>query len=118
MPTQVDEPRWYGYAVGRWDGDTFVVESNGYDDRSWLDQDGHPHGSAMRVVERYRRATPDTMEVLVTLTDPETYTQPWVTKTTVRLNPNAEIGEYFCVPSDEEVFRQKMREPAGGAARP
>ena len=118
LPVQVDEPRWYGYAVGRWEGDTFVVESHGYDERSWLDQDGHPHSSAMRVVERYRRATADTMEATITLTDPEIYTQPWVTKTTLRLNPVVEIGEYFCVPSDEEVFRQKMREPAGGVARP
>jgi hypothetical protein len=72
----------------------------------------------MRVVERYRRATADTIEAVVTLTDPETYTRPWMTKTTLRLNPSAEIGEYFCVPSDEEVFRQKMREPAGGVTRP
>ena len=69
----------------------------------------------MRVVERYRRATSDTMEVTTTLTDPMTYSQPWVTKSTLRLNPLAEIGEYFCVPSDEEVFRKLMREPAGGA---
>jgi hypothetical protein len=112
------EPRWLGYAVGRWDGDTLVVESNGFDERSWLDQDGHPHSDAMRLVERYRRAGPDTMEATVTLDDPQAYTKPWVTKTTLRLNPLSEIGEYFCVPSDEEVFRKLMREPAGGATRP
>jgi hypothetical protein len=117
LPARVDEPRWYGYAVGRWDGDTFVVESNGYDERSWLDQDGHPHSANMRLVERYRRASADTMEATITLTDPATYTQPWVTKTTLRLNPLAEIGEYFCVPSDENEFREKMREPAGGAKK-
>ena len=55
----------------------------------------------MRLVERYRRAGPDTMEVTVTLGDPAVYTKPWVTKTTLRLNPLAEIGEDFCVPSDE-----------------
>ena len=66
LPAAVDEPRWYGYAIGRWEGDTFVVESTGYDERSWLDQDGHPHSGAMRVVERYRRAAADTMEVTVT----------------------------------------------------
>ena len=57
------------------------------------------------------------MDVTITLTDPAIYTQPWVTKTTLRLNPVAEIGEYFCVPSDEEIFRQKVREPAGGLVR-
>jgi hypothetical protein len=112
LPGPGAEPRWYGYAIGRWDGDTFVVESAGYEERSWLDQDGHPHSSDMRVVERYRRAGPDTMEVTITLTDPQTYTQPWVTKTTLRLNPLSEIGEYFCVPSDEEQFLKIMREPA------
>jgi hypothetical protein len=117
-PQDEAEPRWLGYAVGRWDGDTLVIESHGYDDRSWIDQDGHPHSNQMRLVERYRRATSDTMEVTVTLTDPEAYTAPWVTKTTLRLNPLAEIGEYFCVPSDEAVFKTQMREPAGGATRP
>jgi hypothetical protein len=117
LPTEVDEPRWYGYAIGRWEGDTFVVESNGYDERSWLDQDGHPHSDQMRIVERYRRVTGDTMEAIITLTDPQNYTQPWVTKTILRLNPLAEIGEYFCVPSDEAIFKEKMREPAGGARK-
>jgi hypothetical protein len=112
------EARWLGYAIGRWDGDTFVIESAGFDDRSWLDQDGHPHSDEMRMVERYRRAGPDTMQVTVTLDDPKTYTKPWVTTTTLRLNPAAEIGEYFCVPSDEAVFKQQMRDPAGGATRP
>jgi hypothetical protein len=57
------------------------------------------------------------MEVTITLTDPATYTQPWVTTTALRLNPFAQTGESFGVPSDEEVFRQKMREPAGGVVR-
>ncbi len=118
LPTEVDEPRWYGYAVGRWDGETFVVESNGYDERSWLDQDGHPHSADMKLVERYRRAASDTMDVTITLTDPATYAQPWITKTMLKLNPLAEIGEYFCVPSDEEVYKKLMREPAGGVVRP
>jgi hypothetical protein len=112
------EPRWLGYAVGRWDGDTFVVESNNFDDRSWIDQDGHPHSDQLRLTERYRRTAPGTLEVNVTLDDPVTYTKPWVTTTTLRLNPLAEIGEYFCVPSDEAVFKQLMRDPAGGATRP
>lgn len=109
------EPRWLGYAVGRWDGDTLVVESTGFDDRSWLDQDGHPHSDEMRLVERYRRSAPDAMEVTVTLEDRKTYSRPWVTTTTLRLNPAAEIGEYFCVPSDEALYKQLMRDPAGGA---
>lgn len=115
---EAPEPRWLGYAIGRWDGDAFVVESNGFDERSWVNADGRPHSDQMRLVERYRRAGPDTMEVTVTLEDPQAYTKPWVTRTTLRLNPLAEIGEYFCVPSDEEVYKKLMREPAGGVTRP
>jgi len=111
------EPRWYGYAVGHWNGDTFVVESSGYEERSWLDQDGHPHSDQMRVVEQYRRSAADTMEVTITLTDPKIYTEPWVSRTTLRLNPTSEIGEYFCVPSDEELYKKVIREPAGGVVK-
>ena len=111
------EPRWYGYAVGHWNGDTFIVESSGYEERSWLDQDGHPHSDQMRVVEQYRRSAADTMEVTITLTDPKIYTEPWVSRTMLRLNPTSEIGEYFCVPSDEELYKKVIREPAGGVVK-
>lgn len=108
------EPRWLGYAVGRWEGDTLVIESNGFDDRSWLDQNGYPHSATMRLEEHYRRTGPDTMEATLTIDDPVSYTRPWMTTTTLRLNPLGEIGEYFCVPSDEQLYRELMREPAGG----
>ena len=110
------EPRWYGYPVGRWDGDTFVVESVGYDERSWLDQDGHPHSDQMRITERYRRTGADTMEVNLTIDDPMAYTKPWVTNASLRLNVGGEMGEQFCVPSEEATYKKIMRDPAGGAA--
>jgi hypothetical protein len=109
------DPRWYGYAVGKWEGDTFVVESLGYDDRTWLDQDGHPHSDEMRVTERYRRTGPDTMDVSLTIDDPTAYTKPWITNVTLRLNVGGEMGEQFCVPSEEATFKKLMRDPAGGA---
>lgn len=71
----------------------------------------------MRITERYRRTGPDTMEVEITLTDRQTYTWPWISKTTLRLNPLSEIGEYFCVPSDEEQYKKVIREPAGGVVK-
>lgn len=116
LPTDTD-PRWYGYAVGRWDGDTLVVESAGYDERTWLDQDGHPHSDQMHVTERYRRVDAGTLQVEVTVQDPKTYTRPWVTNSTIRLNPLAELGEQFCSPSEEEAYRLQMREPAAREAR-
>jgi hypothetical protein len=112
------EPRWLGYAVGRWDGDTFVVESNGFDDRTWLTTQGHQHSTRMRLTERFRRTAADTLEVTLTIDDPEMYTKPWVTTGRLRLMPAAEVGEYFCVPSEEEEYRKTVREPAGGVVRP
>ncbi len=108
------EPRWMGYSVGKWDGDTFVVESAGFDDRSWLDTQGHQHSDAMKVTERYRRLSHDGLEVTLTIDDPKTYTRPWVTKAAIKLAAGTEMGEYFCVPSEEEVYRKTVREPAGG----
>jgi hypothetical protein len=109
------EPRWMGYSIGKWDGDTFIVESAGFDDRSWLDTQGHQHSEEMTVLDTYRRTSYDALEVALTINDPKTYTRPWVTKGTVRLSPGTEMGEYFCVPSDEESYKRTVRERA---ARP
>jgi hypothetical protein len=70
-------PSWMGYSVGRWDGDTLVVESNGFNDRTWLDHDGHPHTEALRTTERYRRTNFGTLDVEVTFSDPKAYARPW-----------------------------------------
>src|SRR5262249_30172594 len=108
------DPTWYGYSVGHWDGDTLVVQSTGFDDRTWLDQYGHPFSSDMRLEERWRRAG-DTLEMTLTVTDPETYTKPWVsTKNMWRLVPKAELREEVCAPIDEDFFNEHQRDPAGG----
>ncbi len=72
------EPRWYGYSTGKWDGDTFVVDSNGFDGRSWVDQYGSPHSDQMTIQERYVRIDHDRLGLTITLTDPKIYTKPWV----------------------------------------
>jgi hypothetical protein len=119
LPTEADdaEPRYLGYSVGRWEGDTFIVESTGFDDRSWLDTQGHPHSDAMRVEERYQRPGYDSLKLTYTITDPTAYTKPWVSSGTIRLAAGTEIGEYFCVPSQEEEYRRLVRAPAGGQPR-
>jgi hypothetical protein len=66
------EPKWNGYSVGHWDGDTFVVESIGFDLRIWLDHNGYPHTENMRLEERYRRVDANTLELQMTITDPVT----------------------------------------------
>ncbi len=108
------DPTWYGYSVGHWEGDTLVVQSTGFDDRTWLDQYGHPFSGSMRLDERWRRAG-DTLEMVLTVTDPETYTKPWVsTKNVWRLVPKAELREEVCAPIDEDFFNEHQRDPAGG----
>jgi hypothetical protein len=71
------KPRWYGYATAHWDGDTLVVESSGYDDRTWVDPYGSIHSDQMRLEERFKRLDHDDLEFSLTLTDPKAYTGTW-----------------------------------------
>jgi len=115
------EPRWMGYSVGRWDGDAFVVDSIALDDRVWADMWGHPISSKARILERYRRPAFDTLELQMTITDPDLYTKPWVSDVKVhRLQVERAMDdrlETFCVPSEEENFNKAIRDPAGGVVR-
>jgi len=73
------DPRWYGYSVGHWEDDyTFVINSNGTDDRTWLDNAGNPHSDQLKVEERWHRISEKRLELTVTLDDPKAYTRPWV----------------------------------------
>ncbi len=77
LPGDEADSRWYGYAVGHWEGDTFVVNSNNFSDATWLDQYGSPHSDEMTVEERYRRVDHDHLELVLNITDPKTYTGTW-----------------------------------------
>jgi hypothetical protein len=119
-------PRWYGYSVGKWEGDTFVVDSLGYDDRTWLDHLGYPRSDQMRMHERYRRISAETMELDVTITDPKIYTKPWIAgKHSYTLVPKSEMTfegwaaflEGICAPADEHDFNDRVRNPAGGVGK-
>ena len=115
--------RYMGYSVGRWDGDTFVVEANGFDDRSWVSEDrrkrrnGFPHTDEMRVVENYKRLDYGKLQATLTVIDPKVYTAPWTTTGVATLRPNAEIGEYLCVPSESIEFNNSNTIPADAATK-
>jgi len=79
------KPRWYGYATAHWDGDTLVVESSGYDERTWIDPYGSIHSDQMHIEERFRRVDHDDLEFSMTLTDPKAYIGPWSGKKVLRL---------------------------------
>ena len=86
-------PSWMGYSVGRWDGDTLVVETNGFSERTWLDWDGHPHSEHLRTTERYRRRDVGHMEVQLTLDDPTIYAKPWTVTIPLELVVDTEMLE-------------------------
>jgi hypothetical protein len=113
LPKDAD-PTWYGYAIGRWEGDdTFVVESSGFNDKTWLGATGYPHSEDMLVTERYHRVDRDTIRYDITVYDPKAYTKPIVgPQRTMKLKPDAEIQELPCVWSDENSFAKRIREPA------
>ena len=89
-------PSWMGYSVGHWDGDTLVVESFGFNDRTWLDHDGHPHTEALRMTERYRRRNLGNLDLEVTLSDPTVYARPWTVAVRAKLAADTELLEWVC----------------------
>ena len=96
LPVDPD-PAWYGYSVGRWEGDTFVVETAGFKEGSWLDNSGHPHTEALSTTERFRRINFGRMELVVTIDDPKAYSRPWTSDTLhFLLQPDTELLEHLC----------------------
>jgi hypothetical protein len=108
------DPRWFGYSVGHWEGDyTFVVDTVGVDERTWLDAVGHPHSIDMRVQERYTRVDHNTLELTMTIDDPKTYTKPFViTNGRFRWLPSQDLVEEFCVPSLMQEYLKTIADPA------
>lgn len=89
-------PTWYGYTVGRYDGDTLVAETVVIDEQTWLDSLGTPHSEALKLTERFRRANPNTLEIEFTFDDPKNFTRPWGGKKQFQLQPpGTEIKEHL-----------------------
>ena len=96
-------PAWFGYSVGKWEGDTFVAETRGFNDQSWLDDTGHPHSEALHTVERFRRRNVGHMDVEVTIDDPQLYTRPWSATFQFELIPDSDLIEKFCDNEKDQV---------------
>lgn len=108
-PPQTDS--WMGQSVGRWEGDTFVVEVSGFTDGSWFDRAGNHHSEAMKVVERYTMTGPDHIRYEATMTDPQTFTRPWTVRVTLyrHVEPDARLGQFKCVEFVEELLYGHLR---------
>jgi hypothetical protein len=89
-------PTYLGDSYGWWEGDSLIVDVVGFNDRSWLDSFGHPHGEKLHVIEKYRRRDSLNLEYTATIEDPEYYTRPWTVKTAAMYRPNDRLQEYIC----------------------
>jgi hypothetical protein len=108
LPKEVVQPAWLGYSVGHWEGDTLVVESAGFNDKTWLDLTGHPHSEALRVLEHYHRRDFGHLDVETTFDDPQMYTKPFSIKFTQDLWADSDIFENICEnEKDRTHFVQK-----------
>jgi hypothetical protein len=117
LPKVVDEPRWWGYSVGRWVDDyTFVAESTGFDNRTWLDNAGRPHSDEMKVREEYKRVDRDHLVMTIVIDDPKYYTKPWTALILpLRLQkPGFDIREMECSPSETARYNKLFANPAAG----
>jgi hypothetical protein len=90
------DPGWFGYSAGKWEGDTLVVETVGINEKTWLDDSGHPHSPKLRVIERFRRHDFGHMDVEVTIDDPEAYAQPWSARIPWVYMPDTELLDWVC----------------------
>jgi len=112
VPKNDPQPWWYGYSVGRWDGDTLVVETTGLRDNGWLDIDGSPQTDAAKITERYRRLNYGTLKIDVTIDDPKAYTAPFSVRVNQKLmvdeRMDAEIIEFICGENEKDVEHMKF----------
>ena len=100
LPPADAQPWWNGYSIGRWEGDTLVVETAGFLDEGWLDVRGSPLTSAGKLIERYRRPTYGSLEIEVTIDDPKAYTKPFTAKVNNRLLVDSQLIEFVCLDKD------------------
>jgi hypothetical protein len=101
-PPDVD-PTWWGHSIGRWDGDTLIVDTVGYNDQSWLDAAGHLHSDRMHTIERFTRRDLGTMTIEFTVDDPGAYQRPFTITMTASLMAGQELMEYFCQENNQDL---------------
>ena len=103
-------PTWFGYSVGKYEGDTLVVDTSGFhgasvnvNNRGWLDQEGHPSTDALHVTERFRRKDFGHMDLTITIDDPKAYTKPWTVVEHPTLLLDSELLEFICLENEKDI---------------
>ena len=100
---------WMGYSTGKWEGDTLVVDTRGFNGKTWLDQAGKPTTDALHVIERFRRKDFGHMDIQITIDDPKAYTKPWTVTEQARLMPDTELMEFICNENNLDLEHLKTR---------
>jgi hypothetical protein len=103
LPPSDAEPWWFGYSIGHWEGDALVVETSGFKDRGWLDEEGTSITTNGKVIERFRRLNYGTLEIEITVDDPKTFTKPWTVKLSQRLMPDTDLIEFICLENNRSL---------------
>jgi hypothetical protein len=106
------DPSWLGESVGHWEGnDTLVIDTVGFNGRTWLDYVGHPASDQLHVIERLKRPDYRTLVYEATIEDPKYYTKPWTTSFNVKFQPGWEIKEYVCLENNKDLLHLGTKEP-------
>jgi hypothetical protein len=96
------DPSWRGYSSGKWQGDTLVVQTNGFRDGLWADGDGNPLTDGATITERFRRPNYGTLEIEITVDDPKAYTAPWIVNITQHIKLDTDLLEYVCLENEQD----------------
>jgi hypothetical protein len=96
-------PTWSGYSVGRWDGDTLVVDTTGFNDAETIVPGPRPHSDALHMIERFRRQDFGHLEIQLTIDDPKVYAKPWTITHNLHLNPDTELLEHICNENEKDL---------------
>ena len=96
LPNYDPTPTWFGYSIGKWEGEAFVVQSTGFNDHGWIDNFGKPSTEALRVTERFRRKDFGHMDLQITIDDAKAYTKPWMVTIPLTFKVDDELMEYIC----------------------
>jgi hypothetical protein len=96
-------PAWMGYSIGHWEGDTLVVQSNGFQENNWLDNNGHPGTESLRLTEKFHRADFGHIDLQMIIDDPKAYKKPWTVNLQLTASPDTELIEYVCDENEKDL---------------
>ena len=111
-------PTFMGHAIGRWEGDTLVVDTVGFNEGTWIDRAGDPHTGQMHLIERYTRTSLNNLHIEATIDDPGAYTRPWTVAVDLSWSPDSEIRDYKCQENNrwQESYVRETNGATGGPA--